>query len=267
MTAVRRGEPAVPSQPVRGRGLIIAGSILIVVAVVIGIIGLAVVSSQIDLNDFTRDVVIEGPTRSVIPGTLNFKVADPVSDSTDSTMQVGIAVSSDASPQPACRITDSSGADVALRTSADRKLLNTDEDDLVVVASASLEPGDYVATCDRQTVGSTGVTGGKEFTVGRTLGTDDVFGLFGPVLIFSAIAALAGLILVIGVVLLIVGLVQRNRSSRPPTPPARGTPAVGWGPPPYTGPPPGPPPGRPLQSSANGSVPSRRDAVSTSSAG
>ena len=238
------------TSPPAGRGLLIAGSTMMVLAVVGGFLVVSLLGSRLDLDRFTRDVVIDGDRTPSVPGTLPFSVDAPLDGSSADTMAVGIAVEDRGIGTPECTLATSSGDPVALsRTSFDPALING-PDSWVVVASARLEPGDYRADC-RWPGEPSSAPALVSFTVGRTLDTSDVSALVAPMLGIVGVMAVAGLVFIVGLVLLIVGLVRRNRDRRPPSgQPGSGQPGSGqpvWGPPAgYGSPPPGwGPPGAP----------------------
>lgn len=215
-----------PQQPTRGRGLLIAGAVMMTIAVVGGGVLVSIFGRQIDLNDLNRDVVIEGSADRLVPGTLEFKVLEPLGGSSGSgEMSVGVAIPSGASPEPECTITGSDSASV-LSSSArtDDVLLssgNTRTDTVLVVAR--LEPGTYTAECTMP--GEPSAASGVSFTVGRVLRPQEVLEDFGALFGAAAVVVVAGLIFVVGLVLAIIGLILRSRARRvPPQPPYPGFP-------------------------------------------
>ena len=86
--------------------------------------------------------------------------------------------------------------------------------DYTVVSTVRLAPGEYRASCAVD--GEPSASSGTSFTVGRVFGVADVGEMFGPLLGLLALWGVAGLVFIVGMVLLIVGLVQRSRSKRPP---------------------------------------------------
>ncbi len=230
MSFVPQGAPA-PTAPRVGRGMIIAGSVLIALSVMVGAIGTAVVSRQINVDDFQRDVVVDGPDSTLIPGTLSFRVAEPLRSDADTAMTVGVAVAGTATPEPECTL-DRDGEPVKLTAaSAGSELLRQTTQPYEVIREARLEPGSYELRCEL--AGEPSSDRGGNVTVGRVFGTDDAMGLVGPVVIFLLVGALAALLFIIGVILLIVGLVRSSRARR-------GPPGFPTAPPPSDAPP-GPP--------------------------
>ncbi|UDY37751.1 hypothetical protein [Dermatobacter hominis] len=231
-----------------GRGLIITGSVLLALSVIGGIVGLALAGDSFDLEGLERDVVIDGNAVQSIPGSISFSVDERLDGSEDDTMAVGVAVDDRAVGTPDCTVEGADGTPVPLLADPfDATLLNGDPD-FTVVGTARLAPGDYSATCrwPGEPSQSPMLT---SFTVGRTLDSEDLNGFVGPVFGFLGTVAVCSLLFLLGLVLLIVGLVQRSRARRPPTGPYGGWPPQ-WGPPSGYGPPPGygqpgygPPPG------------------------
>ena len=221
---------------------------LLVVAVLGGFIGSALTLGRVDVSEYQRDVVITGPESVAVPGRMEFSVDEPLPGTTHPDMTVGVASTSVALPRPDCVVSTAAGETVALSSPEFASTLYRDDGDrFTVVASARLSPGDYVVECRVPGEPSQNRSAGV-FTVGRTFGPDEFGSLFGPFLWFFGILGLAGFLFVLGVVLLIVGLVLRSRSRRPPALPG-GLPGpwgqpVPWGPPqaPWGQPvPPGPP--------------------------
>ena len=214
----------------RGKGLVIAGSVLLAVSVVGGIIGFAVTLGRLNLADFDRDVVIDGQEVVAIPGRIAFTVAEPLDDSTDPDMSVGVATTTGTFPTPTCTLVTVGGESIQLTTAMfDTTLYRDSTDQYEVIGFARLTPGEYEARCT--VAGEPSQSGpASSFTVGRTFGTEEFDDAVGPVLGFFGVLGVSGLLFVIGTILLIVGLVQRSRSGRPPTTPYGGMPAP-WGPP------------------------------------
>ena len=231
------------------------------VSVLVGVVGTALTVGRIDFSEFDRDIVFKGDPVAQVPGEVSFSVDDPLDMSTDGSMTVGVAIrsSSPSAPKPTCSVATAAGGDVPLSSNLfDTELYRDDGVDFTVVGSARLRPSDYVASCSYPGEPSA-APGGTTFTAGRTFGSDEFDDTFGPILGFFGVLGLGGFMFVLGVVLLIVGLVMRSRSNRPPTvpfggqpyggPPPAGpvhpAPPPGWQPPPPTGPPVGPPTGPP----------------------
>ncbi len=221
----------VPSAPLAshggrpGRRLIIAGSVTMVLSIVIGLLLVGLVGSRLNLNELQRNVVIAGDASPSIPGKIEFSVDPPLDGSTDGSMAVGIAVEKSARGAPDCTLTDQSGKPVMLtRSPIDDSLLNRD-DSYSVVSSARLSPGDYTAACTWSGEPSQAPQL-TTFTVGRTLDNDDVSSMLGAILGVLAVVVAAGVAFVVGLILLIVGLVKRGRARREQSGPFGGIPAT-----------------------------------------
>lgn len=229
-----------------------------VLSVVIGLVLAGLVGSRLDLNELSRDVVIDGDHSPSIPGKIAFSVDPPLDGSSGSSMSVGVAVERSANGTPDCTLTDRNGKPIVMtRSPIDDKLLNGAAN-FAVVSSARLSPGDYTAACmwSGEPSKSPQLT---TFTVGRTLDNDDVSSMLGPILGVLAVMGVAGVAFVVGLILLIVGLVKRSKGRREQSGPDGGMPAQytdphrpgapvppQWGGPPLPqGPPPAPPWGGP----------------------
>lgn len=224
----------------------IAGSIMVAVAIVGGLLGSVLSTRGVDLNDVQRDVVVEGSSEVLVPGEIRFRVVEPLGDSSgDQGMTVGIAL--DGTSAPECSIhalgagSGSDPGDESGETGEERVERARVGEELVdgrthyrVRWTARLDPGTYVARCGEE--GERGVD--ANFTVGRVIGYDDVSTILGPMLRMLLVGLIAGVTFLIGVILLIVGLVQKSRSRRTPTYP--GYPPSGYAP--GGNPPPGYPP-------------------------
>ncbi len=221
--------------PRRGRGLIIAGSVMMVLSVIGGIVGSVVVGSGLDFRDLERDVSVRGPEERLVPSEISFRV--PMSDGNDpdAEISVGIAVDRPES-NPDCRIEDDTGQAVeSVRPRSDDELL-IDRPEFELILVARVAPGEYVAVCEAP--GSElegGATGfDVNFAVGRVFGFDDVESFIGPVFGIFAVIGVASVVFLVGLVLLVIGLVQSSRSRRPPSVPYGGYPGPGgYGQPPY----------------------------------
>ena len=146
-----------------GRRLIIAGAVLLTVAVLGGGVGLVVSSATVPSSD---DVDVDGSTSTAIPGSIDFTV--PGGESGGS-MQVGLGVTYDVYdgyPRPDCAIKDGSGSPVSLDDSSDVDLVNDPDYQFGVIGTADLEPGRYTASCGAgEPAASSASSGG--FTVSR----------------------------------------------------------------------------------------------------
>ena len=204
---------ATEETPRAGKGFLVAGAVLMVLAVLgVGAV-VAVFGSRLDLDEFARDVAINGDLESGVPGQLGFRIIESLS-SDDDTMTVGVALST-TSPDVDCVIVDVRGEEVAQRRgSAGDTFVSPDIDGswTVSVVAEDLAPGEYSARCEVS--GEPSAAAGDRFTVGRILASSEVFGLFGPLLAIGGAVVIGGVLGLIGLVLLIVGLVRRSRSGR-----------------------------------------------------
>lgn len=234
--------------PRRGRGLVTAGAIMLGLSIVGGVVGTAVLTSRMDLRSLERDVVVDGPRERLVPGEIRFRVVEPLGDSRPEEMTVGIALDDTSGPRPECTIEAADGEEAPWGRARVGDELFHGRPGYRVVGTARLGPGDYVAKCG---AGDGEPSRAREyssnFTVGRVVGVDDLSPMVAPLFGLFAVWLLSGLLFVVGLVLLIIGLVQRSRSRRAPVPQWGGPPQQvppGWGPPPGHGPPPGygPPP-------------------------
>jgi hypothetical protein len=233
--------------PRKGRALLIAGAVMMVVSILGGVIGTLLVGSGATFGDFEREVAIEGSSDRIVPGRIPFSVVDPINGG-DGEMSVGIALSSTAAPEPDCSIEDSEGATIELvRSVSGESLLDQSGQylDYTVVGTARLAVGDYEAVCAAD--GEPSASSGVSFTVGRVFGFSDFSDVVGPVFGIIGIWLIAGLVFIVGLVLTIVGLVQGSRSKRPPMGGGQfyGAPYPGVPQGPYPGVPQGPYPGVP----------------------
>ena len=76
--------------PRRGRGLIIAGSVMLVLSVVGGIVGSVLVGRGLDWRDLERDISVRGPDERLVPGEISFRV--PLSDGSDPDAEISVGV-------------------------------------------------------------------------------------------------------------------------------------------------------------------------------
>ncbi len=195
--------------------MIVSGIVVIVVSVLGGTIGTAMLGSGIGFSQFERDVAFDGPGDRLVPGTLSFSVLEPL-DESNADMTVGVALSDDSTPEPDCALADVDGAAVALQPAAyDEQLLdmNSRYPGYDVISIARLEPGEYELSCESATEPS--ASSGLSFTVGRVIGVEDVTSMLGPLAWMLVVWSVAGLAFLVGLVLLIVGLVRRSRANRP----------------------------------------------------
>lgn len=230
---------ALPAPESGGRGLIIAGSVLLAVAMVVGIVGFVLTVGRIDVTEFQRDIVAEDGTDTEIPGAIEFRVFEPLGENDDGTgaadLRVGIGVSSGVELDADCTLFDESDERIPLLTPKQNDAFWRDNPEkFSVVGSAKLAPGAYTAECTdgsategSTTEGSTtegsdgaGRSGGSEtpadarFTVGRVAGPEDYATVFTPALWFVFVAAICGLTFLIGLALLVFGLSKRASARR-----------------------------------------------------
>jgi hypothetical protein len=193
--------------------------VLLLLSFVGGVVGTAVFGARADFGDLQRDVSIDGATDRLVPGRIPFEVLDRLDDSSGGEMTVAIAASS-ASAALECSFEDANGDDAGWSDSVfDEELLNTRYSDYQVLGTTRLGPGSYEAVC--VVAGEPSTSSGASFTVGRTFGVQDATDVLGPLLGILAVVVIAGLMFVVGLILLIVGLVQRSRARKaPPTGPA-----------------------------------------------
>jgi hypothetical protein len=189
--------------------------VLLLLSFVGGVVGTAVFGARADFGDLQRDVSIEGAEDRLVPGRIPFEVLERMDGESGGEMTVAIAVSSSTSAQLECSFEDADGADAGWSDSAfDEQLLDTRYRDYDVLGTARLGPGSYEAVCE--VAGEPSESSGVTFTVGRTVGVQDVSAMMGPLLGILAVVVIAGLMFVVGLILLIVGLVQRSRARKAP---------------------------------------------------
>jgi hypothetical protein len=245
--------------PRRGRGPIIAGSVMVTVAIVGGMIGTVLLGSRLHLGDLQRDVVIQGAPERLVPGEMPFRVLEPLGEDARQQMTVGVALDdssgSDSSASDpsrsdiACSIREDGGARVDWSSARTGDELWNGRSGYDVIGTARLAPGDYVAVCGAEQGELSDPGSGNfdaNFTVGRVVSIDDFSDVLGPLLGVVVVGGTAILLFIVGIILLIVGLVQRSRAHRSPPgqygypghggPPGYG-PAPGYGQQPGYGPP------------------------------
>lgn len=188
--------------------------VLLLLSFVGGVVGTAVFGARADFGDLQRDVSIDGAPDRLVPGRIPFEVLDRLDASSGGEMTVAIAASA-ASSELDCSFEDADGNDAGWSDSVfDEELLNTRYSDYQVLGTARLGPGSYEAVCE--VAGEPSSASGASFTVGRTFGVQDATDVLGPVLGILAVVVVAGLMFVVGLILLIVGLVQRSRARKAP---------------------------------------------------
>jgi len=191
-----------------GHRMVVTGSVLLLLAVIVGVLGAGFVIRQFDVGRFERDVAIEGRSTVDVPGEITFDVVKSIRDSEPDVMSVGIA-SSGTGIMPVCLLTESSGQTVELRTARGNEVFLKDPNaNVEILSTARLGSGTYTAAC--QPGGRTN----RQFTVGRVLAEDDVRGMAGPVLWFLGLVLVAGGLFFGGGITLVVGMVRRSRHRR-----------------------------------------------------
>jgi hypothetical protein len=200
----------------------------------------ATVASRVDVASLERTVRIDGPDQVIVPGEVRFSVIEPLDDDARAEMDVGIGIARRGGPVPVCTLATADDEEIPTqRPSSETTLLDDPDGRFEVVSVAELPPGDYVARCT--VAGEPTQRTDAEMTVGRTFGFADVGEFFGPIVWFLAGVGVAGLMFLVGVILLIVGLVRGSRSgNEPPGPTLVPQPPVPL-PPPFPPPPPVPP--------------------------
>jgi hypothetical protein len=190
---------------------------MLVVSIIGGVVGTGLIGAGTGFGDIEREVAIDGASDRVVPGRIAFSVLEPLGDAAGGDMTVGIALSSNSEPRPDCSIVDADGESLPLAAATinDTLLdLSGRYADYTLVGTSRLTPGDYEAVCE--SAGEPSASSGVSFTVGRVFGIADVSEMFGPLLGIAGLWVVAGLVFLIGLVLLIIGLVQRSRGRRPP---------------------------------------------------
>ncbi|MCP4436963.1 MAG: hypothetical protein GY812_15895 [Actinomycetia bacterium] len=203
-----------PARP-PGWGFVVSGIVLMVMGVVAAVVTVAVFGPRIDVDGFTRDVVITGNAESAVPGRVGFRVIESLSSEGD-TMTVGVAVSN-ASTAIECTVVNVQGDPVDLRRGSSTDTVVNPQVDTswtVAVVAADLAPGDYSAVCDA--AGEPSATRGAEFTPTRVVTTTEVFEFAGPAFAILGAIVVGGLLGLLGLILLVVGLVKRSKARRPP---------------------------------------------------
>lgn len=191
------------------------GTILLMVSVLIGLVGSALTLGRMDQSTLSRDVVIEGPRQVSIPGTLPFRIAEPLSSGTPTQMTVGLGVTPTGSAPPNCKLFQVDEiADKAIALSwlgGNQPYMSPVNPELVPIAIATLSPGTYELRCEapRQAIKEP-----KSFSVSRVLGPGDLTGELKPILLFAGVIVVAALFFLAGGITLFVGLVKRGRHKR-----------------------------------------------------
>ncbi len=214
MTTYNPGGESVPPAELRGKGLIIAGSVLLIISILGFTIAMAVLAPKVDVADFERTIDTSGSPSSSIPGTVDFRILEPLSGESVS-VDVGIAFESDVSTgSESCVMHTASGEEIPLgRGGSFETFLDPDFDsEPPALVARSLSAGSYSVSCD-----SSSTTSGT-FFVARSVSADELIDLAKPLLGVVAATLISGVMFLLGLILFIVGLVKRNRSKRSPPP-------------------------------------------------
>ena len=234
----QHGHPIEPAgRP--GRGFVVSGIVLMVLAVAGAVLATLALGGSLDLDSFDRDVVLPQGSSAAVPGSLEFRVIEDI-DSPERTMRVGVLLRPDTASvhnATSCTITDEFGVEVALRGGVESDTFASNRlptDVRPFLVAKDLGPGDYTATCAVDPAADTGepsgpsgepsegeaVPSGTEVTieVGRVVTMGEVFDFAKPAFGIIAALVLGGFVGFVGLVLLVVGLVIGNRARRPPQP-------------------------------------------------
>ncbi|MEZ5309037.1 MAG: hypothetical protein R2735_00280 [Microthrixaceae bacterium] len=115
---------------------------LLLISVVIGLVGSILTVGRLDQASFTRDVVIDGKNRVSVPGKLNFRVAEPLSDSAPERMRVAVAILPTDAVAPVCLLRELEGDEITLASVlSGGSYVSTTNPDMMPVAVAELGPG------------------------------------------------------------------------------------------------------------------------------
>lgn len=188
--------------------MVVAGSVLLLLVLLGGVLGSSLAIRTIDPVRFQRDVVVDGAASRPVPGNLTFKVVPSIRSSRDDVMTVGVYTTG-TGVLPVCTVTTGDGATVDLRQPQGGEVFVRDPGGgAEIVATARLGSGTYTVACEP------GGRTDRRFAVGRVFSVDDVRELGGPLLWFFALILLVGAGFLTGTVLLVLGLVRRSRYRR-----------------------------------------------------
>ena len=192
-----------------GRGLLVAGVVLVTVSFMVGVVGMAVAVRTVNPTRFERNVIPVGAVLAKVPGDVEFRIDEPLRAGSDAdVMSVGVATTG-TGPLPVCTLTGPDGESVDLRPTVGGEIwLRNQSTQVDLVGVARLGPGRYTASCERKGDGS------RSFEAGRVVGEQDVRGLALPLLGVLGLTLLAGLLFLVGGTLAVVGLVRRSRWRR-----------------------------------------------------
>jgi uncharacterized protein DUF2510 len=220
-----------PQRRTQGRGLIISGSVVIVISLILGIISGVLIAQAIagPVGEMFSNPVRQTPVDASLP----FKAGEyTIFEKTGALQQSGPVTSGDENPPTLTakdiQITGPNGRTITASQDLDRDETVTRNESVFTSAAHFRIPvsGDYRVRV---------VPADKEIVIATTLSSG-----LRPVLKWGAVIAASALALVIGVVLLIVGLVQRSRGRRsqpgrtPQPVPTSPSPPSGWYPAPDT---------------------------------
>lgn len=233
-----------PKNTKAGRGFIVSGAMFLALAVFGFIAAVAVWGSSVNLDDLQRDISVSGSFSSEIPGSLGFRVTEPLSgEATEMDVAVGVDAET---TKINCTIQDASGEEVSVRRAGiNDAFIGPEKGDFVpYVVAESLAVGDYVASCEGEELNAT-----DQFSVGRVFTADDLIRELGPLFGVLAAALIGGVLSVLGVILLVVGFKRRSRAQKEliaqaalAAPPSQSEAELYWSAP-YTGEPHMPQPG------------------------
>lgn len=147
----QHGHPIEPAgRP--GRGFVLSGVVLMVLAVAGAVLATLALGGSLDLDSFDRDVVLPQGSSAAVPGSLEFRVIEDI-DSPERTMSVGVLLRPDTASvhdATSCTITDEFGAEVTLRDGVESDTFASNRlptDVRPFLVAKDLGPGDYTATC------------------------------------------------------------------------------------------------------------------------
>lgn len=188
--------------------MVVAGSVLLLLVLLVGVLGSSLVIRRIDPVRFQRDVVVEGAASRPVPGRLTFKVVPSIRSAKDDVMTVGVYTTG-SGVLPVCTAISAEGTTVDIRPPQGGEVfVRNPGADAEIVTTARLGSGEYTVSCEP------GGRTERRFGVSRVFAVEDVRELGAPLLWFLALILLVGAGFVLGAVLLVVGLVKRSRYRR-----------------------------------------------------
>lgn len=239
--------PSGPQNGKSGKGFLITTAVLVVIGVALVFVGASFGYSQIANSDLFRSIAIDS-ARPVadVPGQLQFRIVEPLSETDSASMRVGIGLPVDRDQFATCSMFTLAGDEVTMsRPSTGDAFTDFDEfssqqlNDWVVIQVATLSPGDYSVRCDIEEAVAEEFDAADEFYVGRVFGNDEAMELIGPIFVLLGTWGIAFILGILALIFLIVGLVRRsrhNKSTTPPFPPQGPGPQGPQGPYPPQGP-------------------------------